>query len=51
MMRKDAGLSLDYCMPRGCKLKRDFEQWHEKRIPYREREDGSTGNIKAEKKR
>jgi hypothetical protein len=38
MTRKDAGLPLDYCMPRGRKLKRDFELWHEKRIPYRERE-------------
>jgi len=37
MMRKDSGLSLDYCMPGGCKLKREFQQWYEKRIPYRKR--------------
>jgi hypothetical protein len=55
MMRKDAGLSLGYCMPRGRKLKRDFQQRHEKRIPYREkegeREDRNTGNIKVGKKK
>jgi hypothetical protein len=56
MMRKDAGTSLDYCMPAGCKLKRDFLQWHGKRIPYRgtEREIDRTeprGNIKVKQKK